>query len=225
MPTQNGPSSSGPSPESGDHRYARAAGRAARAFLDSSRQDAEVRAERRRRAEEEVRREDELRDRRRQEAAEQQAEQDRQARTAAQTGPASGPLKLARWWWAGVSALFAALSTVFVLSGLRVQSGGEPVGGAMPGSELPPGIADPLEGSTGQFALATITGILALACLVGLVQLLRRRRSAVGLLTSVALIVGVPLMLRPSAVLVFLAAVLLLGAVLLWLPPVRRQLR
>lgn len=216
MATQNGSPRPDPSPEPGEHRYARAAGRAARAFLDSSRQDAEHRAELKRQAELDA-------------AAERESERERElarqraAREAAQTGPASSLLRAARWWWVAVTLLFAVLTTVFVLSGLQIQAGSGPI--SLPGVDDTPGGEGPLSGSPGQFVLATVTGVVALASAAGTVQLLRRRRSAVGMLTGVGVIVAVPLIIRSAPLLIVVGALLLVGVVMLWLPPVRRQLR
>ena len=70
-----------------------------------------------------------------------------------------------------------------------------------------------------------VTGVLTLATGTGAVQLFRGRRSAVGLLTAIAVITGVPLIVRGHPLLLVMAAVLLAGAALLWLPPVRSRLR
>ncbi|NUL48560.1 hypothetical protein F7P69_25635 [Cellulosimicrobium funkei] len=193
MPEQiPGQPSPGPQPH---HRFARAAGRATRSFLDASRDDAErARAERQ-----------ELEDRR---AAEQLAAAERQSAT-----PTT--LKVARWWWGVTTAVFALVATAFLLSGLHA-----PAGTAV-GLDLTEPEATPL----GQFVLAGLAGVLALATGIGAVQLLRSRRSAVGLLTGVAVIVGVPLIVRGHPLLLALAVVLLAGAALLWLPPLRRFLR
>ncbi|WP_313818517.1 hypothetical protein [Citricoccus sp.] len=177
------------------HRFARAAGRATRSFLDSSRDDAErARAERQ-----------EHEDRR---AAEEHAAAERRAAT-----PAT--LKVARWWWVIVTLVFALVATAFFLSGLRAPAG--TAGGL--------DLAAPEASATGQFVLAGLAGVLALATGTGAVQLLRSRRSAVGLLTGVAVIVGIPLIVRGHPLLLALALVLLAGAALLWSPPVRRFLR
>ncbi len=183
-------------PQTPDHRFARAAGKATRAFLDGHRQDAErARAAAEARAETEARREREARQR-------------RQAR--ADVG-GSVLLKTARWWWGVVTVLFFLLAVAFL------------VAGSTGGTDVVPGA--PLDGATGQYVLAGLTGVLTLATGAGAVQLLRGRRSAVGLLTGVAVIVGIPLIVRGHPMLIVMAAVLLGGAALLWLPQVRGRLR
>ncbi|WP_336704683.1 hypothetical protein [Micrococcus terreus] len=218
MPQQNGPTRPGPGDpqDSRDHRYARAAGKAARAFLDSSRQDAERRAELKRQTERDAEAEREAE--RQRELARRQAEQE-----AAQNGPASTLLRTARWWWVAVTLLFTVLATVFVLSGLQIQAGSGPI--AVPGVDDTPGTEGPLSGSPGQFVLAIAAGVVALGSAAGTVQLLRKRRSAVGMLTGVGVIVAVPLIIRSAPLLIVVGALLLVGVVMLWLPPVRRQLR
>lgn len=177
------------------HRFARAAGKATRSFLDASRDDAErARAERQ-----------DQEDRR---AAEQRAAAERRAAT-----PTT--LKVARWWWALATTAFALVAAAFLLAGLNAPTGS--AGGL--------DIAAPEATPTGQFVLAGLAGVLAIATGTGTVQLLRSRRSAVGLLTGVAVIVGVPLIVRGHPLLLALAGVLLAGAVLLWFRPVRRFLR
>lgn len=182
--------------ENPDHRFARAAGKATRSFLDGRRQDAErARATRQAHAEAEARREREARQR-------------RQAR--ADVG-GSVLLKTARWWWGVVTVLFLALAVAFLVAGLTGRT------------DVVPGAA--LDGATGQYVLAGLTGVLTLATGAGAIQLMRGRRNAVGLLTGVAVIVGIPLIVRGNPALIAIAAVLLAGAALLWLPPVRRRLR
>ena len=122
-----------------------------------------------------------------------------------------------------MTLLFAVLTTVFVLSGLQIQAGSGPI--SLPGVDDTPGGEGPLSGSDGQFVLATVTGVVALASAAGTVQLLRRRRSAVGMLTGVGVIVAVPLIIRSAPLLIVVGALLLVGVVMLWLPPFRRQLR
>ncbi|MEW1979349.1 hypothetical protein AB0333_00275 [Citricoccus sp. NPDC079358] len=193
MPEQTpGQQSPGPQPH---HRFARAAGKATRSFLDASRDDAErARAQRQ-----------DQDDRR---AAEEHAAAERRAAT-----PTT--LKVARWWWTVATAVFALVATAFLLSGLNAPTG--TAGGL--------DLAAPEATTTGQFVLAGLAGVLALATGTGAVQLLRSRRSAIGLLTGVAVIVGIPLIVRGHPLLLVLALVLLAGAALLWSPPVRRFLR
>ncbi|MFC7401155.1 hypothetical protein [Citricoccus sp. GCM10030269] len=182
-----------------DHRFARAAGKATRAFLDSSRQDQE---------------------RLRQEKA-QEKERERERETHRGT-PSARPTEpsdagrpvmvtIARWWWAVATVLFALLTASFIISGISMPA-------PAPGDDL-------LGGETGQFVLAGAAGILTLAAGTGTVQLLRSRRSASGLLTAVALVIGIPLIVRGHPLLITVAVVLLAGAILLWLPQVRRRLR
>jgi hypothetical protein len=182
--------------ETPDHRFARAAGKATRAFLDGRRQDAE-----RARTAAEVRAEAEARHQR-------EAQERRQVR--ADVG-GSVLLKTARWWWGAVTVLFLALAVAFLVAGLTGRAG------VVPGALL--------DGAAGQYVLAGLTGVLTLATGTGAIQLIRGRRSAVGLLTGVAVIVGIPLIVRGHPALIAIAVVLLAGAALLWLPPVRRRLR
>ncbi|MCY1157703.1 MAG: hypothetical protein MOP51_724 [Citricoccus sp.] len=182
--------------ENPDHRFARAAGKATRSFLDGQRQDAErARAARQERAEAEAR-------------FEREARQRRESR--ADVG-GSVLLRTARWWWGVVTVLFLLLAAAFLVAGLTGRTGIVPDA--------------PLDGATGQYVLAGLTGVLTLATGAGAVQLMRGRRSAVGLLTGVAVIVGIPLVVRGHPALIAIAAVLLAGAALLWLPPVHRRLR
>jgi hypothetical protein len=179
-----------------DHRLARAAGKATRAFLDGQRQDAA-----RARATAEAR-------------AEAEARLQREARQRSQARAEAGGsvlLRTARWWWGVVTVLFLLLAAAFLVAGLAGRD------------DVVPGA--PLDGPAGQYVLAGLTGVLTVATGTGAVQLLRGRRSAVGLLTGVAVIVGIPLIVRGHPMLIVMAVVLLAGAALLWLPPVRRRLR
>ncbi|MGM7671388.1 hypothetical protein [Microbacterium sp. A93] len=186
-------------PDQPHHRFARAAGKATRAFLDTSKDDAErTRVERERRAE--------------RQATEERAAEARQAAT-----PTA--LKVARWWWAAATALFALVTVAFLLAGLNAPA----PGGAGPASGFD--VAAPESTPTGQYVLAGLAGVLAVAAGTGTVQLLRSRRSAAGLLTGVAVIVGIPLIVRGHPLLIVLAVVLLAGAALLWVPAVRKFLR
>lgn len=181
------------------HRFARAAGKATRSFLDTSKDDAER-----------SRRERALRVERAeaQEAAAQRAAADRRAAT-----PAA--LTLARWWWAVATAVLALAGVAFLLSGLN----------AGPGTASGFDVTAPETTPTGQYVLAGLAGVLAVAAGTGTVLLLRSRRGALSLLTGVAVIVGIPLIVRGHPLLITLTAVLLAGAALLWLPSVRRFLR
>lgn len=188
------------------HRFARAAGKATRAFMDTSKEDAErIRTERGRLAEQQEQRRAAAQA---EEAAAQRAAAERRAAT-----PAT--LKAARWWWTLATAIFALIAVAFLLAGLNAPAG------AAGGIDA----AAPESTPTGQFVLAGLAGVLAVASGIGTVQLLRSRRSAAGLLTGVAVLVGVPLIIRGHPALIALAAVLLAGAALLWWPAVRRSLR
>lgn len=188
------------------HRFARAAGKATRSFLDTSRQDADrIRAERGRMA-----------DQRAERQAAEEAEAAAARRAAAERLAATpATLKVARWWWAVATAVFALIAVAFLLAGLNAPAG------AAGGLDA----AAPESTPTGQFVLAGLVGVLALASAIGTVQLVRSRRSAASLLTGVAVIVGIPLIVRGHPALIALAAVLLAGAALLWWPAVRRFLR
>ena len=96
------------------------------------------------------------------------------------------------------------------------------------------GVIDPLTGmesvgvlggATGQFTMGTAVALLAAASLWGWIGLLRRRRSAIGTLTFIAVLLAAPAFLRANGLLIILAVVMLLGAALVWLPPVRSRLR
>jgi hypothetical protein len=189
------------------HRFARAAGKATRAFMDASAADRGDHPSRPGGAAPEKAREQALRE----QPARDRPAGDRTPQDA--VGAAVGtpvPMKVARWWWAVVTVVLALLTASFILSGLSMPEA-SPAG-------------DPLGGSTGQFVLAGAAGVLTVATGVGAVQLLRSRRGAVGLLTGVAVFVGVPLIVRGHPLMITLAAVLLAGAALLWLPAVRRRL-
>lgn len=192
-------------PDQPHHRFARAAGKATRAFLDTSKDDAErVRAERVRLAAQQA------------EQAEHQVERQAAAERAAEARRAATPaaLTVARWWWAVATALFALVAVAFLLAGLNAA---DPAGGL--------DLAAPESTPAGQYVLAGLAGVVAAAAGTGTVQLLRSRRSAAGLLTGVAVLVGIPLIVRGHPALIALAAVLLAGAALLWVPAVRRSLR
>lgn len=194
------------SPDQPHHRFARAAGKATRSFLDTSKDDAErVRAARGREAEQRAER---------QAAAEAEAAATQRAAEARRAATPS-TLKVARWWWAVAAMLFALIAVAFVLAGLNATAGS--AGGF--------DVAAPEASPTGQYVLAGLAGVLAVASGIGTVQLLRSRRGALGLLTGVAVIVGIPLIVRGHPALIALAAVLLTGAALLWVPAVRRFLR
>lgn len=194
------------SPDQPHHRFARAAGKATRSFLDTSKDDAErVRAERGRVAEQRAEG---------RAAAEAEAAAAQRAAEARRSATPS-TLKVARWWWTVATVLFALVAAAFVLAGLNAPDG------AAGGIDA----AAPESTPTGQFVLASLAGVLAVASGIGTVQLLRSRRSAIGLLTGVAVIVGIPLIVRGHPLLIALAAVLLAGAALLWWPAVRRFLR
>lgn len=201
-----------PTPEPPQHRFARAAGKATRSFLDTSKADAErITAKR---AEDSERSAERLAARQADQRANQRADRQADHQADRQAAPTT-LVKVTRWWWSAVTVLFAALAVVFLLAGLGA------------GPDAPGGLdlAAPTASPVGQFVLAGLSGVLALATGTGTVQLLLRRRGAVGLLTGVALIAGIPLIVRGHPLLITLAAVLLAGAALLWLPGVRRSLR
>lgn len=88
--------------ENPDHRFARAAGKATRAFLDGHQREAErARADRAARAEAQAR-------------AERQAAERRRARA---TAAGSVGVRTARWWWAAVAVVFALLTVSFAVGG------------------------------------------------------------------------------------------------------------
>ena len=198
---------------SSDHRLARAAGRATRAFQERQRaDDARLREERAR-----LRREDEerLEDRR---AARVRALDERDA---AEAGLVHPLLRLARIWWIAVAVLLAALSAALLWRGAQAEREGGPVTDPLTGIES----VGPLGGATGQYMLGGLAGILALAALWGWIGLLRRRRGAISSLTFLTLVVAVPSFLRGNALLIALAVLLIIGTVLVWLPPVRSRVR
>lgn len=202
-------------PQTPDHRYARAAGRATRSFLDASRRDREPRRTQTRHD------------------AEPEPSTNRLTHgsvigsghdaAAHEPRPAHGVLRAARWWWAILTVVFALLTVSFIVAGALTTPGTD--GGAVDPTGLTGTMQDgPLSGRPGQFVLAGLFGLLTLVAGTGTAQLLRSRRSAVGILTGIAVICGVPMLIRGAPLLVIFAVVLLLGAALLWLPAVRRAL-
>ncbi|MBB4735772.1 hypothetical protein [Micrococcus cohnii] len=196
---------------SNEHRLARAAGRAARSFKQNQAADEERLRERR----EQLRTEDERR------LEERRADKERalDARDAAESGRVHPLLKLARRWWMFVTAVLAGLAAAFVYNGVRAGSGEvlDPLTGMKS--------VGPLGGATGQFTMAGVLGLIMLITLWGVIGLFRRRRSAVSTLTTLTVIVAVPSLLRGNALLIVLAALLVIGSVLVWLPPVRSRVR
>lgn len=196
-----------------DHRFARAAGRAARAFREQQRADDERLAERRR----QERAADEARLARRREDRERALDE----RDALEAGRLHPLLGLARKWWTFATVVIFGLAAVFLLNGLRARREGGPVVDLTTGIES----VGVLGGATGQFALAGFVAVIGLFTLWGTVALYRRRASAVNTLTTLAVLVGVPSLLRGNALLLIMTALFLVGAVLVWLPPVKSRLR
>lgn len=193
----------------------RAAGRAAQSFRESQRaDDARLRAERERlAAADEERLERRRADRERGLAERDEAEAD--------AGLVHPLLKLARVYWLVVTAVLAVVAGAFVWNGLRARKSGEPVVDPLTGIES----VGVLGGATGQFTMGVAVALLAAAALWGWIGLLRRRRSAIGTLTFIALLLAAPAFLRANGLLILFAVVMLVGVALLWLPPVRSRLR
>lgn len=196
-----------------DHRFARAAGRAARAFREQQRADNERLAERR----VQEREADEARLAERREAKERALDE----RDALEAGRVHPLLGLARKWWVFATVVMAGLATVFLLNGLRAQREGGPVIDITTGVES----VGVLGGATGQFALAGFVGVLTLFTLWGTIALFRRRASALNTLTTLTALVGIPSLVRGNALLLLVTGLLLVGTVLAWLPPVKSRLR
>lgn len=196
-----------------DHRFVRAAGRAARAFREQQRADNERLADRR----VQEREADEAR------LAERRAERERRLdeRDEAEAGRVHPLLGLARKWWTVATFIIFCLAGVFLFNGLRAQREGGPVIDLTTGVES----VGVLGGATGQFALAGFVAVIGLFSLWGTVALYRRRASAVNTLTTLAVLVGVPSLVRGNALLLIMTALFLIGAVLVWLPPVKSRLR
>ena len=196
-----------------DHRFARAAGRAARAFREQQRADNERLAERR----VQERRADETRLAERH-AAKERALDERDELEAGRVHPLLG---LARKWWTAATLIIFGLAAVFLFNGLRAQREGGPVVDLTTGIES----VGVLGGATGQFALAGFVAVIGLFTLWGTIALYRRRASAVNTLTTLAVLVGVPSLVRGNALLLIMTALFIIGAVLVWLPPVKSRLR
>ena len=202
-----------------DHPLARglgrAAGRAAQSFRESQRaDDARLRAVRARlTAEDEERLERRRADRERDLVARDAAESD--------AGLVHPLLKVARLYWLAVTVVLIGIAGAFLWNGARAQDSGEPVIDPLTGMES----VGVLGGATGQFTMGTAVALLAAASLWGWIGLLRRRRSAIGTLTFIAVLLAAPAFLRANGLLIILAVVMLLGAALVWLPPVRSRVR
>ena len=130
-------------------------------------------------------------------------------------------LKVARLYWLAVTVVLIGIAGAFLWNGARAQDSGEPVIDPLTGMES----VGVLGGATGQFTMGTAVALLAAASLWGWIGLLRRRRSAIGTLTFIAVLLAAPAFLRANGLLIILAVVMLLGAALVWLPPVHSRLR
>ena len=130
-------------------------------------------------------------------------------------------LKVARLYWLAVTVVLIGIAGAFLWNGARAQDSGEPVIDPLTGMES----VGVLGGATGQFTMGTAVALLAAASLWGWIGLLRRRRSAIGTLTFIAVLLAAPAFLRANGLLIILAVVMLLGAALVWLPPVRSRVR
>jgi hypothetical protein len=113
-----------------------------------------------------------------------------------------GTLRTAVWWWA-VSA--AALLVLAVATFGNAQ-------------------AENATGPAGLFALSAFLLVLGVVVGYGAWQLFRGRLAGRGLLTTFGLIAGLPLLFRGPR-LGAMAAALLVGVVLLWLPPSLRHFK
>ncbi|WP_323959176.1 hypothetical protein GC088_11625 [Arthrobacter sp. JZ12] len=85
------------------------------------------------------------------------------------------------------------------------------------GSFLISGLTQEID-RTGLIGLAALMGGIAIIQLVLVVGLARGRRGARELLTTIGLIVGVPILVRRTPGLSVVCIVMLLGVVLMWLP-------
>ena len=130
-------------------------------------------------------------------------------------------LRLARWWWLAMGLLLAGGAAALIWNGVRAERTGGPVIDPLTGMES----VGPLGGATGQYVMGGFTAVLALLALWGWLGLARRRRGAISTLTFLAVVVAIPAFARGNALLIVLAALLLVGAVLVWLPPVRSRVR
>ena len=193
----------------------RAAGRAARSFQESQRaDDARLRAERARLAAED----EERLSRRREDRERGLAERDAAESDAGLVHPL---LRIARMYWLALTVVLAVVAGAFVWNGMRARESGEPVVDPLTGIES----VGVLGGATGQFTMGVTVALFAAAALWGWIGLLRRRRSAIGTLTFIALLLAAPAFLRANGLLIVLAVIMLVGAALLWLPPVRSRVR
>jgi len=113
-----------------------------------------------------------------------------------------GTLRTAVWWWS-VSA--AALLVLAVATFANAQ-------------------AETATGPVGLIALSAFLLALGLVAGYGAWQLFRGRLAGRGLLTTFGLIAGLPLLFRGPR-LGAMAAALLVGVVLLWLPPSLRHFK
>lgn len=194
-------------------RVGHAAGEAGRTFREGQARDAERLAEVRTR----VRDEDEaLR-------AQRRADRERalDERDAAEAGRVHPLLRLTRVWWLAVGLLLAVLGGTFIANGVRAEARGGKVIDPLTGLES----VGPLGGATGQYTLGGVLIALAFVTLWGWIGLLRRRRSAISTLTTIAVVLAIPAVTRPNVLFLVLGLVMALGAALLWLPPVRTRVR
>lgn len=194
-------------------RVGHAAGEAGRTFKEGQARDAERLAEVRTR----VRDEDEA------QRAQRRASRERALgkRDEAEAGRVHPLLRLTRLWWLAVSLLLAALGGAFVFNGRRAEASGGEVVDPLTGLQS----VGPLGGATGQYTLGGALIALALITLWGWIGLLRRRRSAISTLTTIAVVLAIPAATRPNVLFLVLGLVMAIGAVLLWLPPVRTRVR
>ncbi|UBH25590.1 hypothetical protein KW076_05235 [Micrococcus porci] len=194
-------------------RVGHAAGEAGRSFKENQAQD----AARLRGVREQVRADDDAA------RAERQAERERalDARDETEAGRVHPLLRLTRLWWLAVSLLLLGLATAFVYNGVRADRDGGEVIDPVTGLQS----IGPLGGATGQYTVGGVLAALALVTLWGWVGLLRRRRASLGTLTTVAVLLAIPAVLRPNPLFIVLGAAMAIGAVLLWLPPVRSRVR
>lgn len=196
-------------------RVGHAAGEAVRSFKENQAQD----AARLRGVREQVRAEDDAA------RAERQAERERaldaRDEAEAEAGRVHPLLRLTRLWWLAVSLLLLGLAAAFVYNGVRAGRAGGEVIDPVTGLQS----IGPLGGATGQYTVGGVLAALALVTLWGWVGLLRRRRASLSTLTTVAVLLAIPAVLRPNPLFIVLGAAMAIGAVLLWLPPVRSRVR
>lgn len=194
-------------------RVGRAAGTAARDFRERQAEDGARLQEVR----EQVRADDDAR------VAERRAARERalDERDAAEAGLVHPLLRLARIWWIGVAVVLAGLGGAFLWNGRRAAANGGVVVDPVTGVQS----VGPLGGATGQYTMGGVVLVLALVAVWAWIGLLRRRRSAVGTATFLAVLLLIPAILRPNILFLVAALLVVVGAVLVWLPPVRSRVR